>query len=176
MHRNQTIAPFLPFLKLFLTALGKLPGYNSTKHLWCGVTGNSSSVYTEGKKYWWWRISSCSVDIKTAAEFIKTSEEPFKLLLHIHFWSQVVDISEFSVFPEKEVLLFPTRYLKVHRILETDGFTLVDLMEEEKIPNMLVGINVPERKQKSYRYSINQLPLHTLLTNKFWKPNQMTIP
>jgi hypothetical protein len=146
MHPNQTVAPFLPFLKLFLTALGKLPGYNSTKHLWRGVTGNSSCVYAEGKKYWWWGISSCSVDIKTAAESMKTSEEPFKLLLHIHFRSQVVDIAEFSVFPEKEVLLFPARYLKVHGILETDGFMLVDLVEEEKVPNMLVGVNAPERK------------------------------
>jgi hypothetical protein len=143
-QRTQTLAPYLPYLKFFLTALCKLPCVNSTKNLWRGVNANISKDYEQGKKYWWWGISSCSVDIKSAAEFMETSEEPSKFLLQVHFRSHVVDISEFSPFAEKEVILLPARHLRVQGILESPGFTLIDLVEDETVPNMLIGIDLPQ--------------------------------
>jgi hypothetical protein len=74
---------------------------------------------------------------------MKTAGEPSKTLLQVHFRSHMTDISAFSAFKEKEVIIFPARQLSVQGILEIPRFTLIDLVEEERVPNMLVGINLP---------------------------------
>jgi hypothetical protein len=45
--------PYLPYLKLFLSGLALLPGYQSaTQSLWRGVRGDIANLFDLKKKYW----------------------------------------------------------------------------------------------------------------------------
>ncbi|CAF1384681.1 unnamed protein product, partial [Didymodactylos carnosus] len=61
-ERAQLIDVWLPYLKLVLTALCKLP---SVKQLvWRGAKVDLSGSYKRGKKYPWWGFSSCTESIE----------------------------------------------------------------------------------------------------------------
>jgi hypothetical protein len=67
-NRDELIPWFL-FLKLFLTALHKLPSHS--KIVWRGVRDvDLSSKYKTGTKFAWWRVSSCTID----AEVLKSNK------------------------------------------------------------------------------------------------------
>lgn len=46
------VAPYYPYLKLFHTALSKLPSVTTT--LWRGVTGDLTDEYMTGTSFVWW--------------------------------------------------------------------------------------------------------------------------
>ena len=61
-EKRQHLKPWLTFLKLFLTALYKLPSLK--KMVWRGVRGvDLRSKYPKGAKVIWWGVSSCMVSI-----------------------------------------------------------------------------------------------------------------
>jgi hypothetical protein len=108
-HLNQTLRSnnrrvlelWIPFLKLFVTALKKLPATTAT--VWRGVNNDAALKFVEGEVYTWWNITSCSLNINIARSFLDESGTLFTIeTIHGR------DISEFSAVPdEKEVILMP---------------------------------------------------------------------
>eukprot|EP01127_Copromyxa_protea_P014958 TRINITY_DN423_c0_g2_i3.p1 TRINITY_DN423_c0_g2~~TRINITY_DN423_c0_g2_i3.p1 ORF type:complete len:423 (+),score=105.60 TRINITY_DN423_c0_g2_i3:70-1338(+) len=149
--KRTTIKPFLPFLKIFFSAFSKLPSFRSnTSSLWRGFVGGEdlASQYEKGKKFWWWSFSSCTHEIESAKRFTNNfgcgDSQKKKFMIQIHFRSHVVDIREFSGFPdEAEILVLPGRFLKVENVSALGEFTLVECFEE-KAPNMILGIDFPQ--------------------------------
>ena len=62
-ENREELKPWFSFLKLFLTALHKLPSQSKT--VWRGVKNvDLSSKYKTGTKFAWWGVSSCTTHIE----------------------------------------------------------------------------------------------------------------
>ncbi|CAF1554277.1 unnamed protein product, partial [Rotaria sp. Silwood1] len=59
-HRERLV-PFFPYLKLFLTALWKLPSEKCIA--WRGVKADISDQFEEGETFVWWGLSSCTTTL-----------------------------------------------------------------------------------------------------------------
>jgi hypothetical protein len=104
---RETLIPWFPYLKLFLTALYKLPSFKGT--IWRGVLGNLSAEYVDDRI--WWGVSSCTTAIDVMKDFV--GDVGVRTLFNIecingksiktHSYNQV----------EHEVILMPGTYLKV---------------------------------------------------------------
>ncbi|CAF1527295.1 unnamed protein product, partial [Adineta steineri] len=70
--RNE-LEPVLPYFKLLIGALEKLPAFNGL--IYRGVNGNISSNFVKGKKLTWWGFSSCtqSLEVLQKEEFLGKS-------------------------------------------------------------------------------------------------------
>jgi len=98
---RQVLKPWLDFLKLFVTALKKLPSTKAT--VWRGVSYNATSKFVDNDVYTWWDINSCTVNINIVQGFLGESGTVFAIeTIHGR------DVSMFSAFPdEQEVILMP---------------------------------------------------------------------
>lgn len=97
---RKEIEPWFPFLKLFNSALDKLPDYRGV--LWRGVNINLSKEFKGDKVYTWWPFTSCSEVPEVVKSFMDAMEST---LFTIDSKNGKV-ISLYSYFPnEKEVLL-----------------------------------------------------------------------
>ncbi len=112
-ENRDELKPWFLFLKLFLTALYKLP--SQTKTVWRGVRNvNLSSKYKTGTKFAWWGVSSCTTHIEVLesnAFFGKTGERTLFSIECINGKS----VANHSYFKntEKEVTLMPGSYFEV---------------------------------------------------------------
>ena len=105
---RHALKQWFPFLKLFITALEKLP---STKELiWRGINGHDDSQsFVDNDLRTWWSVNSCSKALNIVDIFLGGEGTLFAI-------SAVngKDISAFSAYPdEQEVVLIPGS--RVHR-------------------------------------------------------------
>ena len=100
----ENLKAFLPYLKLLLKGLNKLPLIR--KQVYRGVNVDLHEEYNQlqGKVFRWWAFSSTSQDESIASDFLGGAGE--STLFKIDGIG--VDIAAFSAFPnESEVLLLP---------------------------------------------------------------------
>lgn len=113
-------------MKLFITALDKLPSINKT--VWRGVSGDVGLEFDDGYVHIWWSINSCSEDLSVVRQYLDNSSTLFAIDA-----THGKDISEYSAFQtEKEIILMPgTRVrAKCHSLSFEDRFFLIHLEEE----------------------------------------------
>lgn len=119
-HLNQTLKlidrgklrPWLRYLKLFLTALAKLP-MQPQQTVWRGVRDNHSADYPEGAKITWWSFSSCTTSLKVLESDLYLGNTGMRTLLSIETFN-ARSISAHSNFTaEDEILLLPGTFLEV---------------------------------------------------------------
>ena len=98
----EHLKAFLPYLKLFLTGLNKLPLVRAK--VYRGVTGDHHDVYNQlqGQVFRWWAFSSTTTRESKAKTFMGDGDRTLFTIDAIG-----VDISAFSAFAESEVLLLP---------------------------------------------------------------------
>ncbi|CAF1461270.1 unnamed protein product [Adineta steineri] len=103
---RHALKPWFAFLKLFLTALEKLP---STKvSVWRAVSCDVGSYYVANDMTIWWSVNSTSTDPNVIKMFLGETST----LFHIDaIYGKT--ISDYSAMPdEKEVILIPGTYLE----------------------------------------------------------------
>ena len=127
---RSTLVPWHGYIKLFETALKKLP--NLRMSLWRGVNRKMSQNLQEDEKLTWWSFTSCS----SAVNVVKPFLGPMSTLLMVEA-KNGKDISAYSNFPdEKEVILgLGTRLRTVSKPLKyssLDVIHLVELSDENK--------------------------------------------
>ena len=133
---RHALQPWFAFLKLFITALQRLP--STKKTVWRGVSGEVGTVFDDGDVHIWWSVNSCSPDISVVEHFLDNSSTLFAIDA-IH----AIDISKFSKLSEQEIVLMPgTRVrAKAHSLnFEKGRFFLVHL--EEETSQRLVCLNI----------------------------------
>jgi hypothetical protein len=133
---RHALKPWLAFLKLFITALLKLP--STEKTVWRGVSGDVGTVFDDGDVHIWWSVNSCSPDISVVKQYLDNSSTLFAIDA-----SHGKNISEYSIFhSENEIVLMPgTRVrAKAHSLSLEDRFFLVHLEEESS--QRLVYLNI----------------------------------
>ena len=107
----ENLEAFLPYLKLLLKGLNKLPLIR--KQVYRGVNVDLHEEYNrlQGRTFRWWAFSSTSQDESIASDFLLGGAGESTLF---KIDGIGVDISPFSAFPkESEVLLLPGTCLVV---------------------------------------------------------------
>ena len=118
------LEPWFPYLKLFLTAVGKLPSRLTT--VWRGVGSNIGRGFERNVVHTWWSMNSCSSYLNVAGIFAGDTGTLFCInALHGK------DISAYSAYPqEEEIVLMPGTCLRVKGMLtESNGRSIVHLDE-----------------------------------------------
>ncbi len=122
---RQLLQPWFPFLKIFITALEKLPSIKAT--IWRGVNYDATLRFVENDTDTWWCINSCSRNINIVKPFLGENGTLFAIEA-IHG----KDISMLSANPdEQEVILLPgTRVRAKNQSLNvTDHLFIIHLEE-----------------------------------------------
>ncbi|CAF1221955.1 unnamed protein product [Adineta ricciae] len=116
----EALKPWFDFLKLFTTALKKLPPCTISV-IWRGVGDNFGEEFVEGTEHTWWSINSCSSNQNAARCFAD-----FKGTLFSIYAINGKDISMYSAKPEeKEIILMPGTRLRVKSAWPSDLSTIV---------------------------------------------------
>lgn len=100
-EERHALKPWFAFLKLFVTALEKLPSTKRT--VWRGVRGDVYPIFADGDVHIWCSVISCSMDLTVVERYVGEAGTLFAIdAIHGK------DISAFSAFPvEQEVVLIP---------------------------------------------------------------------
>jgi hypothetical protein len=124
-ENRQALKPWFAFLKLFITALGKLPSMKKT--VWRGVNYDDTLSFVDNDIHIWWSINSCSMALNIVQPYLGESGTLFAIdTIHGK------DISAFSaVLDEQEVVLMPgTRVRRRHESLNFIDRLFVVHLEE----------------------------------------------
>lgn len=124
---RAALVVWFSFLKLLFTCLMAEPMHVGT--LWRGVTGDVGSQYTKGKKFRWWRFSSCTEDgsVLDNPLFLGTAGKRTLFSIDCKSGVRINHLSAYS--SEAEVILAPgTRFVVANTIVNGD-LTVVNLKE-----------------------------------------------
>ncbi|CAF4042419.1 unnamed protein product [Rotaria sp. Silwood1] len=129
-EKRQLLKPWFAFLKLFLTALEKLPSFNGT--VWRGVSGDIDSNFANNSVQTWWSVNSCSKDTKVTEAFV--GEKGVLFVIKVMHGK---DISAYSAIQsEQEVIIVPgTRLCVKSDSFNFIGLLLIVYLEEEPLSN-----------------------------------------
>jgi hypothetical protein len=112
-ENREQLKPWFSFLKLFLTALYKLPSHS--KIVWRGVRDvDLSSKYKTGTKFAWWGVSSCTtnIEILESNQFLGKTGQRTLFSIECINGKSVAPHSYFKN-TEKEIILMPGSYFEV---------------------------------------------------------------
>ncbi|CAF1029126.1 unnamed protein product [Rotaria magnacalcarata] len=124
-QNRRNLTPWFPYLKLFFTALYKLPSLKGT--IWRGVRGNLNDAIDEDLI--WWGVSSCTEKVKIMEDFLGTDGERTLFNIECTNGKSIRAQSHFEA--EEEVLLLPGTYLKVvSRWSPSKDLHIIHLREE----------------------------------------------
>ncbi|CAF1154297.1 unnamed protein product [Adineta steineri] len=153
--RNE-IKPWFGYLKLFDTALHKLPKVKGC--VWRAVAGDVASDYKESQVLTWWSISSCSKSSNVVKAFLKPNQEATLFMIEA---VNGRSLAGYTVYPdEEEVLLGVGTQLRVKSIgFQHGNLHLVHLEEvddndddddQEKLSEAIAKVHVtPKPSQPS---------------------------
>ena len=136
-NRNK-LKPWFSYLKLFLTALSRLPSNN--RPIYRGITRDLRKDYQEGQKIIWWSFSSCTqtMDVLKKEQFMGSAGA--RTLFTIES-SSGKDIRNHSAFQkEDEVLLPAARQFEVVSCLPQGGDLNIVQLREIESPICLIEL------------------------------------
>ena len=106
--RNE-IRPWFPYLKLFITALIKLPPLPNVTIVWRAVARDMASNFSGNQVQTWWTINSCSRNLNIIEPFIGDSGTIFAIETRygrdIAFYSAIESEEEVILLPGTQVHL-----------------------------------------------------------------------
>jgi hypothetical protein len=140
-EKREAVEPWFDFLKLFMTALEKLPSTKGT--VWRGINYDGSLTFVDNDVHIWWSVNSCSMALNVVERYLGGTGTVFAI-------DTVYgkDISTFSTFQEEqEIVLMPgTRVRAKSQSLNFEGrFFLVHLEEEiyHRLVCLKYNLNLP---------------------------------
>jgi hypothetical protein len=109
---RDKLRPWFKYLKLFLTALAKIP-CAQRQTVWRGIRRNVSDAFPREGKVTWWSFSSCTTKRTILENDLYWGHTGERTLFHIEVFN-ARDISAHSHFKtEDEVLLLPGTHMEV---------------------------------------------------------------
>ncbi|CAF3393526.1 unnamed protein product, partial [Rotaria sp. Silwood2] len=106
-QNRRSLIQWFAYLKLFLTALYKLPSFKGT--IWRGVRGNMIEAFDEDLI--WWGVSSCTEKLSIIEGFLGVEGERTLFNIQCINGKAIRAHSHFET--EEEILLMPGTYLQV---------------------------------------------------------------
>lgn len=133
---RSRLKPWFLYLKLFLTALSKLPSEHRSLHR--GIKKNVSTDYPPGKTFIWWGFSSCTSSMTVLENEAFLGKTGARTLFTIHCVSSK-DIHQHSMYKiENEVLLPAARLFKVISCMNAGNDLSIIHVEEINPPYPLL--------------------------------------
>ena len=125
---RSRLQPWFSYLKLFITALLKLP--SEPGFLYRGVKAKIFADYPVGKKFVWHPFSSCTSSIKALEHELFLGKAGDRTLFDIECYTGK-NIRRYSEIPnEEEVLLLPARQFQVmSRVDRGNGLYIIKIKE-----------------------------------------------
>ena len=139
-HLNRTLKlidrtklrPWFSYLKLFLTALAKLP-HKQRQIVWRGVKKNVSDDYPPGTEITWWAFSSCTASLNVLDSDLYLGKEGMRTIFSIEAINARSIRSHSHFQTEDEILLLPGSYFEIKsRLNPAPGLYIIHL--QQKIP------------------------------------------
>lgn len=128
---REALKPWFPFLKLFMSALEKLPSLEVI--IWRGVGQDVGSTFTANAMETWWSVNSCSTDLKVVQFYLGEKEGTVFAIAAMNG----KNISDYSAIKDEQevVLMCGTRlHVKSDALSFQDRLSIVHLEEKgEKI-------------------------------------------
>jgi hypothetical protein len=172
VQNRETLEPWFPFLKLFLTALYKLP--SCTKTVWRGVRGvDLSSKYPSGSKFVWWSASSCTLNIDVLESDYFLGTQGIRTLFSIEC-KDGKPIGSHSYFKnqEQEVILLPGSYFEViGQLNQTGGLYIIHL---KQIDLPIVFVKPPFTKLPPTSNPMQEFSITTPMSSKLQINKQLS--
>jgi hypothetical protein len=141
---RQLLKPWFPYLKLFLTALWRLP--SSQKIIYRSARFDLSGYYSTGKIVVWWSFSSCavSVDVFQSPRFLRI---PGAKTVFVIDCRSSKDISKHSYYPTKDqiLLLCATQFRVLSSSNQGHGLHIVQLQETQPKTPLLQPVTVVKK-------------------------------
>lgn len=106
-ENHSDLVPWFSYLKLFITALLKLPPCMTT--VWRGIRNVDASNFEEGRQHNWWGIYSCTHHVALAQGF--TCEDGILFCIESIYGRNIKEYSRIKT--EDEVILLPGTSLRV---------------------------------------------------------------
>lgn len=127
--RNE-LKPWFSYLKLFMTALSRLPSEKSI--VYRGIKTNLSGDYQTARSAIWWGFSSCCKSVDTLQSDLFLGTTGSRTIFTIECYSGK-DISKHSYYPKEEEVLLPaaTQFQIIGCLNQGNGLHLIQLKEIE---------------------------------------------
>ncbi|CAF3769605.1 unnamed protein product [Rotaria socialis] len=129
-ENRKNLVPWFSFLKLFLTAVYKLPSCAQT--VWRGVRDvDLSSKYPKGKKLAWWGVSSCTTNVEVLKNNQFLGNTGTRTIFSIECQNgKPIKLHSYYHNSEEEVILMPGIYLEViGQLSPATGLHIIQLKE-----------------------------------------------
>ena len=129
-ENRDALKPWFAFLKLFVSALEKLPSLEIT--VWRGFVSDVGFDLFENDLQIWWSVNSCSRALDVVGPYVGERGIVFAIGA-----THAKDVSEYSAFPvEKEVILMPGTHVRVQcNSLNFDNRLFIVHLAEEPAPD-----------------------------------------
>jgi hypothetical protein len=109
---REELHPYYKYLKLFLTALVKLPCVEPLT-VWRGVTKNASAEFSPGTPVTWWSFSSCTTSLTVLESNIYLGNTGERTLFSVEAINGRIIRNHSFFVTEEEILLLPGTHMIV---------------------------------------------------------------
>ena len=139
---RRKLEPWLPFLRLFLTAFSRLPSANFT--IYRGANMDLSAKYRVGEKITWWGFTSCINKTNYLERKLGLNKSGKRTLFSIDSFS-ARDIREFSMQENNEQVLLPpaSQFLVINAFDKGRGFHVIELKEIQSEYDIMAQLRLP---------------------------------
>lgn len=160
-ENRQLAIPWYGFLKLFDTALTKLPTVEG--YVWRGVKGDIRGQFRKDEIVTWWGITSCSMSLEAIGDCLGSDKNATLLMIEV---KNGKNISGYTCSADKkEVLLVPGTQLRVkgqamhrHSGLPVIYLTEVHGSHQAQLSSGMTSMNLSSRSENkgaSGKYQIH---------------------
>ncbi|CAF4333472.1 unnamed protein product [Rotaria sp. Silwood2] len=109
---REDVRPYFKYLKLFLTAVVKLPCLPSST-VWRGITKNLSAEFPPGTLVTWWPLLSCTTSLTVLENTMYLGDSGNRTLFSVEVINCRTIRAHSHFVTEDEVLLLPGTYMEV---------------------------------------------------------------
>ena len=144
------LRPWYKYLKLFVTAIAKLP-CTQRQTVWRGIRLNVSDIFPRGTEVTWWSFSSCTTTLTILESEVYLGRTGERTLFSIEVFN-ARDISAHSYFKaEDEVLLLPGTQMEVRSQLDPSADLHIIHLRQIMPKEVLLEPPFPGRSKTSTR-------------------------
>lgn len=158
-ENREQLQPWLPYLRLLMNALSKLPS-NPHQIAYRGIPLDVSKEYFVDKEFVWWSFISCTSSLQVLKNYIGRTGK--RTIFNIVCYSSK-DISQYSFYEqEKEMLFYPARQFRVKSCLNAGNqLHIIDLEELHPktplFPIPSISAPLPKELNRSSNHAIVSL-------------------
>jgi hypothetical protein len=148
-ENRQELKIWFPYLKLFDTALNKLPTVRAV--LWRGIPLDVGKSFSKNQLVTWWSINSCSTSVDVIKAFLQNDKQSTLFLIEAKNGKKISGYTEYE--HEDEVILTTGTQLRVksNSLEHAGALNVVHLVEidnnndEDNVTSAMNDIQVNEK-------------------------------